>query len=56
LWDGSLALTSDITSIGNMMYSSHMVWLILAALIILLAMVGAIVITVSDKTRKGENN
>lgn len=56
LWDGSLALTSDITSIGNMMYSSHMVWLILAGLIILLAMVGAIVITVSDKTKKGENN
>jgi NADH-ubiquinone oxidoreductase chain 6 len=46
IWDGSLAETSHITSIGNIIYTSYPLWLILTSLILLLAMVGAIVITI----------
>ena len=42
-WDGSLAETSHITSIGNIMYTSYSIWLIITSIILLLAMVGAIV-------------
>ena len=49
LWDGYLAETSHITSIGNIMYSSYSIWLILTSIILLLAMVGAIVITIKQK-------
>ena len=49
LWDGSLAETTHITSIGNIMYTSHSIWLILTSIILLLAMVGAIVITIKQK-------
>ena len=45
-WDGSLAETTHITSIGNIMYTSYSIWLIITSLILLLAMVGAIVITI----------
>lgn len=48
-WDGSLAEKSHITSIGNIMYSSYSTWLILTSFILLLAMVGAIVITIKQK-------
>jgi len=51
LWDGYLAETSHITSIGNIMYSSYSIWLILTSIILLLAMVGAIVITIKQKTK-----
>jgi NADH-ubiquinone oxidoreductase chain 6 len=50
LWDGYLAETSHITSIGNIMYTSYSIWLILTSIILLLAMVGAIVITIKQKT------
>lgn len=49
LWDGNLSETSHITSIGNIMYTSHSIWLILTSIILLLAMVGAIVITIKQK-------
>ena len=49
IWDGNLAETSHITSIGNIMYSSYSIWLILTSIILLLAMVGAIVITIKQK-------
>lgn len=49
LWDGNLADTSHITSIGNIMYTSYSVWLIITSIILLLAMVGAIVITIKQK-------
>ena len=48
-WDGSLAETSHITSLGNIMYTSYSIWLILTSVILLLAMVGAIVITIQQK-------
>jgi len=49
IWDGSLAEASHITSIGNIMYTSYSMWLILTSIILLLAMVGAIVITIKQK-------
>lgn len=49
IWDGSLAETSHITTIGNIMYTSYSIWLILTSIILLLAMVGAIVITIKQK-------
>jgi len=48
-WDGNLAETSHITSIGNIMYTSYSLWLIMTSMILLLAMVGAIVITIKQK-------
>ncbi len=48
-WDGNLSETSHITSIGNIMYTSYSIWLILTSIILLLAMVGAIVITIKQK-------
>jgi len=49
IWDGNLAETSHITTIGNIMYTTYSLWLILASIILLLAMVGAIVITIKQK-------
>jgi NADH:ubiquinone oxidoreductase subunit 6 (subunit J) len=37
---------NNISNIGNIMYTSYSLWLILTAFIILLAMVGTIVITI----------
>jgi len=45
-WDGTLAETTHITSLGNIMYSSYSIWLLITSLILLLAMVGSIVITI----------
>lgn len=49
LWDGSLSETTHITSLGNIMYTSYSIWLIITSVILLLAMVGAIVITIKQK-------
>lgn len=46
LWDGNLAETTHITSIGNIMYTSYSIWLIITSIILLLAMVGTIIITI----------
>lgn len=48
IWDGALAETSHITSIGNIIYTAYPLWLILTSIILLLAMVGAIVITIKQ--------
>jgi len=48
-WDGALAENTHITSIGNIMYTSYSIWLIEASIILLLAMVGAIVITIKQE-------
>nr|YP_009262046.1 NADH dehydrogenase subunit 6 [Chrysoporthe austroafricana]YP_009262166.1 NADH dehydrogenase subunit 6 [Chrysoporthe cubensis]AMX22121.1 NADH dehydrogenase subunit 6 [Chrysoporthe austroafricana]AMX22241.1 NADH dehydrogenase subunit 6 [Chrysoporthe cubensis] len=45
MWDGNLAETGHITSIGNIMYTNYNMWLLIASFILLLAMVGCIVIT-----------
>lgn len=53
LWDGNLSETSHITSIGNILYTTYSIWLILTSIILLLAMVGAIVITLKSDNSKG---
>jgi len=49
-WDGNLTETSDIGSIGNIMYSNYSIWLIVTSIILLLAMVGTICLVISKKT------
>jgi NADH-ubiquinone oxidoreductase chain 6 len=49
-WDGYLAETSHITSIGNILYGNYSIWLLITSIILLLAMVGAIVITLKPHT------
>jgi len=44
-WDGNLAESNHINSIGSIMYTSYSIWLILTSIILLLAMIGTIVIT-----------
>ena len=49
IWDGALAESSHITSIGNVIYTTYPIWLILTSIILLLAMVGAIIITIKQR-------
>ena len=48
-WDNNLAEINHITSIGNILYTNYSIWLILTSIILLLAMIGAIVITIKQK-------
>ena len=48
-WDTSIVNVSDIASIGNIMYTSYSMWLIITSIILLLSMVGSIVITIKQK-------
>lgn len=48
-WEGNLVDVLDISSVGNVMYTSYFIWLFITSLILLLAMVGSIVITVKQK-------
>lgn len=44
-WDSLLIENSHITSIGNVMYTSHFILLIIVSMILLLSMIGSIIIT-----------
>lgn len=48
-WDNCVVDVSDIISIGNVMYTSHSIWLLITSIILLLAMVGSIAITIKQK-------
>lgn len=48
-WDSNLVDITDITSIGNVMYTNYSIWLLITSIILLLAMVGSIVITIKQK-------
>ena len=48
-WDSSLIEPTHIASIGNIMYTSYSIWLIISSLILLLGMLGAIIITIKQK-------
>ena len=48
-WDNSLIEPTHIASIGNIMYTSYSMWLIVTSIILLLGMVGAIMITIKQK-------
>ena len=49
IWDGNLTETTHISTIGNIMYTNYSIWLLITSIILLLAMVGAIVITIKQK-------
>jgi NADH-ubiquinone oxidoreductase chain 6 len=53
-WDGNINETSHISAIGNILYTSYNIWLFMASFILLLAMVGAILVTINNK--KAERN
>lgn len=48
-WEGNIIEIDHINAIGSIMYTSHNIWLIITSYILLLAMVGAIVITINNK-------
>ena len=48
-WDGNIVDNTDIISIGNVMYTTYSIWLLITSIILLLAMVGSIVITIKQK-------
>ena len=48
-WDGSIAETGHIAGIGGILYTVFNMWLFLSSFILLLAMVGAILITSQPK-------
>jgi NADH-ubiquinone oxidoreductase chain 6 len=49
VWDSNLTEISHMTNLGNVMYTNYNMWLIITSYILLLAMVGAIVITIKQK-------
>lgn len=49
IWDGNIAEVGHITSIGNVLYTNYNMWLIITSFILLLAMIGAIVITIKQR-------
>ena len=51
-WNGNLIDVNNISNIGNIMYTSYNLWLIITAFILLLAMVGTIVITIKNNTKE----
>ena len=51
-WNGNLIDINNITNIGNIMYTSYNLWLILTAFILILAMVGTIVITIKNNQKR----
>lgn len=48
-WENTLIEITHISALGNIMYGSYSLWLIIASLILLLAMIGSIVITIKGK-------
>ena len=49
-WDGNITETDHIAAIGDILYTSYNIWLIIASLILLLAMVGSIIITIKQES------
>ena len=48
VWDGKLAETSHITTIGNIIYTNFPLLILLTSIILLLSMVGSILITIKQ--------
>lgn len=55
-WDGNLAESGHITSIGSVLYTNYNMWLLIASFILLLAMVGCIVITLKSSNSSASKN
>src|SRR5438045_1457548 len=49
--DAVLMDVTNITSIGNIMYSAYSIWLLMVSIILLLAMIGSIVITINPDNK-----
>lgn len=50
-WDGNITETSHMSTIGNILYTSYNIWLFIASFILVLAMVGAIIITIKQESK-----
>ena len=50
-WNAVLTDVTNITSIGNIMYSAYSIWLLMVSIILLLAMIGSIVITINPDNK-----
>jgi NADH-ubiquinone oxidoreductase chain 6 len=48
IWDRILVDVSHIISIGNVIYTNFFIWIVIASIILLLAMVGTIIITIKS--------
>jgi NADH:ubiquinone oxidoreductase subunit 6 (subunit J) len=46
---------NPIASMGNIMYTSYPMWLIITSLILLLSMIGVIVITINNANETNNN-
>nr|YP_010608755.1 NADH dehydrogenase subunit 6 [Drechslerella dactyloides]WAN89835.1 NADH dehydrogenase subunit 6 [Drechslerella dactyloides] len=55
IWDGTIGALNDITAIGNIMYTSHSMWLLITSIVLLLAMIGAILITIGHNNTLSEH-
>jgi NADH-ubiquinone oxidoreductase chain 6 len=53
-WDSCLADVHHINSLGNLMYTQFSVWLFIASLILLLAMIGSIIITINNQNTSSD--
>lgn len=51
-WDNNMTETSHISAIGNILYTSYNIWLLIGGIILLLSMIGAIVITIKPADSK----
>jgi NADH-ubiquinone oxidoreductase chain 6 len=49
LWDGNFAAFTQLSSIGNIMYTNYTLWFFVSSIILLLAMVAAISLTFKPK-------
>jgi NADH-ubiquinone oxidoreductase chain 6 len=54
-WDGNMTETSHISTIGNILYTSYNIWLFIASVILILAMIGAIIITIEPRVNDMNN-
>lgn len=53
-WDNNMAETGHTATIGHILYTSHNMWIFMASFILLLAMTGAIIITIKkEKASEG---
>lgn len=51
LWDNNITSYTQLSSIGNVMYTNYALWFFIVSIILLLAMVGAIVLTFKPTTK-----
>ena len=55
-WDNTLIEFTQISGIGNIMYTNYSIWLIESSVILLLGMVGAIIITIKQNNKQDDES